>query len=84
MMMLMMIVIQMKNTVQAALKDRIKSDSEKLEEKKRKQLQEAREAKKEAALKAKEREEKVRGMPLLIERLHNGKNNSNLAKIKAT
>ena len=42
----------MKNTVQAALKDRIKSDTEKLEEKKRKFREEAREAKKEAALKA--------------------------------
>lgn len=28
-------------------------------------------------------EERVRGRPLLVERLHSGKNNSNLAKIKA-
>lgn len=33
---------------------------------------------------AKEREERVRGTPLLIERLHSGKQNTNLAKIKAT
>jgi hypothetical protein len=29
-------------------------------------------------------EERVRGRPLLVERLYSGKNNSNLAKIKAT
>ena len=32
----------------------------------------------------KEMEERVKGRPLLVERLHSGKNNSNLAKIKAT
>ena len=66
------------------MKDRIKNDNEKVEEKKRKAREEARDSKKDAIAKAKEREEKVKGMPLLIERLHNGKNTSNLAKIKAT
>ena len=74
----------MKNTVQSALKDRIKDDSEKVRLENEKRQRDARELKKETAAKAKEREEKIRGMPLLVERLHNGKNTSNLAKIKAT
>lgn len=74
----------MKTVVQAALKDRIQNDSEKVEEKKRKFKEDAITAKKEAQKAAKDRDEKIRGQPLLFERLHNGKGNSNLAKIKAT
>lgn len=75
----------MKGTVQSALKDRLKTDTEKQEEIKRKRKEEARQQAREAKEQAKQREDKVRGMPLLIERLHSGgKQHSNLAKIKAT
>jgi hypothetical protein len=74
----------MKNIVQSALKDRLKDDKEKQEEIKRKRAEDARQQAREAKEAAKAREEKIRGMPLLIERLHNGKQHSNLAKIKAT
>ena len=75
----------MKGTVQSALKERLKNDSEKQEDLKRKRQEEARQQAREAKEQARLREEKIRGMPLLIERLHTGgKQHSNLAKIKAT
>jgi hypothetical protein len=54
------------------LKDRLKTDSEKQEEIKRKRKEEARQQARDAKDQARQREEKVRGMPLLIERLHTG------------
>jgi hypothetical protein len=74
----------MKNTVQAALRDRIKDDTAKREaqlreakEKKRKEEEDNKKAIQECVNRARQR-------PLLIESVYTKKHNENLAKIKAT
>ncbi len=74
----------MKNTVQAALKDRIKDDTEKREEMLRKKKEQMKRDEEEVKQKIASAVQKARERPLLIDSVYSKKHNENLAKIKAT
>ena len=74
----------MKNTVQAALKDRLKDDTEKRDAAMREKKEKMRIEEEEVKKKIQESINKARQRPLLIDSVYGKKHNENLAKIKAT
>ncbi len=76
--------LQMKNTVQAALKDRIKDDTEKREQLMRERKAGMKRDEEEVKQKIADSINRARQRPLLIDSVFTKKHNENLAKIKAT
>jgi hypothetical protein len=74
----------MKNTVQAALKDRIKDDTEKREENLRVRKEQMKKQEEKVKQTIAAAVQKARDRPLLIDSVYSKKHNENLAKIKAT
>ena len=74
----------MKNTVQAALKDRIKDDTAKREAEMRLKKEKMRRDEEDVKEKIQESINRARARPLLIDSVYTKKHNENLAKIKAT
>ena len=75
---------RIKSTVQSALKDRIANDNEKKKFDLDKRKADQRMAEKETKAKIQEAIDRARSRPLLVESIHEKKQASNLAKIKAT
>jgi hypothetical protein len=69
--------------VQAALKDRVKSDKEKREADLKQKKDSMRQQEEETKKKIQDSIDRARKRPLLIESVHTKKHNENLAKIKA-
>ena len=63
---------QLKNVVQSSLKDRISDDTQKRQADLEKKKREARDQEKDAQKAKQEMLERVKGRPLLVERLHTG------------